>query len=65
MKSSIWQNVTTQAPCPICHKPDWCSRTTDGHIVRCNRAVHGGVERIDRSGVSYRIFHLTGDGVTK
>lgn len=30
-----WKGVTAEEPCPICGKPDWCSR--NGEVVRCMR----------------------------
>ncbi len=31
-----WREVKRNAPCPICGKPDWCSRSDDG-ATRCMR----------------------------
>ncbi len=34
-KPSIWIRVSKAAPCPICHKPDWC--TGNGEVACCMR----------------------------
>lgn len=32
-----WHNVSRNDPCPICHKPDWCSVANDGRVCVCRR----------------------------
>lgn len=32
-----WVRVTRAEPCPICERPDYCTRTTDGAAVKCMR----------------------------
>ncbi len=32
-----WQRVSSHNPCPICHKPDWCTVSTDTVSVCCMR----------------------------
>ena len=32
-----WHNVTKREPCPICHKPDWCTVSNDGMMCVCRR----------------------------
>lgn len=34
---SEWIRVSRAEPCPICRKPDYCTRTTDGTAVKCAR----------------------------
>jgi len=34
---STWVRVNRAEPCPICDKPDYCTRTTDGTAVKCMR----------------------------
>ncbi len=34
---SEWVRVKKSEPCPICGKPDFCTRTTDGTAIRCTR----------------------------
>lgn len=32
-----WHNVSRREPCPICHKPDWCTLSNDGAVCVCRR----------------------------
>jgi hypothetical protein len=32
-----WHNVSKLEPCPICHKPDWCTLSNDGMMCVCRR----------------------------
>lgn len=32
-----WHNVSRKEPCPICHKPDWCTVSNDGMMCVCRR----------------------------
>lgn len=34
---SKWIRVSRKAPCLICQKPDYCTRTEDGKLARCMR----------------------------
>lgn len=34
---SSWQRVSRHEPCPVCGKPDYCGRTSDGKAIRCMR----------------------------
>lgn len=34
---SEWKRVSRREPCPVCHKPDYCTRAVDGTAVRCMR----------------------------
>lgn len=34
---SSWRRVSVSEPCPVCGKPDYCTRTTDGTAVKCMR----------------------------
>lgn len=34
---STWIRVSRAEPCPICDRPDYCTRTTDGSAVKCMR----------------------------
>ena len=50
-KTGNWQTVTKHDPCPICGKPDWCSRTADGKVVACRRVNNGeGIHKVDKQG---------------
>ena len=37
--NSVWQRVTTAAPCPACGRPDWCAFTPDGERLKCERTT--------------------------
>lgn len=34
---SDWVRVSRAEPCPVCGRPDYCTRTTDGTAVKCMR----------------------------
>ena len=34
---STWIRVSRADPCPVCKRPDYCTRTTDGTAVKCMR----------------------------
>jgi len=36
-QQSKWVEVSRREPCPICGKPDYCTRSTDGQVVKCMR----------------------------
>ncbi len=37
MMGGTWHNVSKREPCPICHKPDWCTVSNDGMMCVCRR----------------------------
>lgn len=37
MSESTWIRVSRAEPCPVCDRPDYCTRTTDGMAVKCMR----------------------------
>ncbi len=37
MSESTWIRVSRSEPCPVCDRPDYCTRTTDGTAVKCMR----------------------------
>ena len=37
MSESTWIRVSRSEPCPVCKRPDYCTRTTDGQAVKCMR----------------------------
>ena len=43
LDSRDWVDVSKAEPCPICGKPDWCSRKPDGSAVLCHRSSAGMV----------------------
>lgn len=47
--------VNRTAPCPICEKPDWCSRSTDGEVIICMRV------RSNKQTKNGGYLHLTTD----
>ena len=61
MGSEGWTNVTSDAPCPICGKPDWCSVSEDGSVALCRREDNGrGTYKVDQAGVGYWYHRLDG-----
>lgn len=61
---SDWRDVSTDVPCPICGKPDWCSISHDGAKVHCRRTterrnVRGWIfqsSHFDRAGQDYSVW---------
>jgi len=39
--NSNWHNVSKGEPCPVCHKPDWCTVSNDGAMCVCRRIESG------------------------
>lgn len=37
MSETTWIRVSRAEPCPICDRPDYCTRPTDGTAVKCMR----------------------------
>jgi hypothetical protein len=37
--SRNWNRVTRRAPCPICHKHDWCTVSADAAVACCMRVA--------------------------
>lgn len=37
MTENKWVRVSLSEPCPVCKRPDYCTRTTDGTAVKCMR----------------------------
>lgn len=56
MTERRYRRVTRRRPCPICGKPDWCSRTPDDRISFCAR-VNSGADRISKEG--WGVFYRT------
>ena len=57
--NSNWHNVSRREPCPVCHKPDWCTISNDGAMCVCRRVES---DRPARSGVGW--IHRLGNGST-
>lgn len=36
-RKATWVRVSRSEPCPVCGGPDFCTRTTDGTAVKCQR----------------------------
>ena len=55
MGDSRYRRVSRKRPCPICGKPDWCSRAADDSISFCARVTAGAdrLSRKERWGVFY------------
>lgn len=41
-----WIRVSSQRPCPICGRPDWCGVAADGSAAACMRVELGSVRRL-------------------
>lgn len=37
MAKAEWIRVSRSSPCPICGRPDYCTKTTDGAVAKCMR----------------------------
>ena len=48
--NSNWHNVSRREPCPVCHKPDWCTISNDGAMCVCRRVES---DHPARSGVGW------------
>lgn len=57
--NSNWHNVSRREPCPVCHKPDWCTISNDGAMCVCRRVES---DHPARSGVGW--IHRLGNGST-
>lgn len=55
----MWVRVSRSFPCPVCGRPDWCSLSEDGEVVKCMR-VPSDFSKVDASGSTYYI-HRQGD----
>jgi len=47
--------VTSQNPCPICEKPDWCGTSEDGNLAVCMRESEGSIKKTDNGGYLHRL----------
>jgi hypothetical protein len=55
---ATWLHVSHCQPCPICDKPDWCARSSDGVWALCRRVDTGaGVHKVDKAGADYWLYH--------
>jgi hypothetical protein len=63
MGSVGWRAASTDSPCSVCGKPDWCSVSADRKRAICRRKDDGsGVLRTDKSGQDYWLYELNGHG---
>ena len=54
-----WTNVTSQSPCPICEKPDWCRVSEDGQLVACRRQPKGAEKsKSDKNGAPVYLHRI-------
>ena len=59
MSRAGWQDVSRRAPCPICRRDHWCSRSADGVWVCCRRVDDGtGTPKLDKLGDPYWLYKL-------
>src|SRR5262245_37295860 len=50
-----WIRVTRDKPCTICGKPDFCTRSADGAVVKCMRIESSQPARGDLGGWIHRV----------
>lgn len=55
----MWVRVSRSFACPACGRPDWCSVSEDGEVVKCMR-VPSDTSNVDKTGATYYI-HRQGD----
>ena len=56
---SSWTRVTTQSPCAVCGKSDWCSYSVDRTFAICRRRDDGtGRPKVDRGGAEYWVYRV-------
>ena len=58
MSESTWIRVSRAEPCPVCKRPDYCTRTTDGAAVKCMRVES---EKPDKGKLGGWIHNLADD----
>lgn len=52
---SEWIRVSVKSPCPVCGKPDYCTRSADGAVVHCMRAESDRSAKGDSGGWIHRM----------
>jgi hypothetical protein len=61
--SAGWRAATTDSPCNVCGKSDWCSVSADRKKAICRRNDDGtGIRKTDKSGQDYWLYDLNGHG---
>ena len=50
-----WLRVSSQSPCPICNKTDWCLIAPDGSAVICPRVEEGSIKECYEAGWLHRL----------
>lgn len=61
MSATAYERVSDECPCEICGKPDWCTRRTNRSESLCRRVCRDdGVEREDKNGEVYFLYHHAG-----
>ena len=50
MNSEKMARVSSENPCPVCQKPDWCLVVRDGSAAICQRIEQGSVKRCGEAG---------------
>ena len=54
-----WHAVSTERPCVICTKTDWCVRSDDEASVICRRVgTDDGIHKVDKAGVEFWLYRL-------
>jgi 5S rRNA maturation endonuclease (ribonuclease M5) len=50
-----WTRANRANPCPICHRPDWCSTSGDGAVTICMRIGDGAQSQTRNGGYLHRL----------
>jgi hypothetical protein len=50
-----WNRASRSNPCPVCHRPDWCSTSGDGAVAVCMRIADGAHSRTRNGGYLHRL----------
>jgi hypothetical protein len=59
VRNDRWRRVTSQDPCRVCGKTDYCTVSPDGQIALCRRVEAGAWKtKTDRAGATYFLHKL-------
>lgn len=55
MTKAEWIRVSRSSPCPICGRPDYCTKTTDGAVAKCMRIESSKPAKGDAGGWIHKV----------